>query len=253
MDKEPGFTDDQCRRLAAKAQKILRYRLRRLASIVSPKTLLEWNRCLIAAKNDGSGRRAPSRPATAVEAGELVLRMARDNRICGCTLLQGVLASLDHEVGRSAIAKVLKEAGLGFAPERQKETTWKEFLRSQFAVLAAADFFSVEVWTSMGLVLCHAIFLIRLATREVQIVWTLSEPYREWMKQMARYPTDGVDGFLAGCRCLIHDRSSLFTSEFAMILTSVGIESVRLPSRSPNLKVFAERYVRPIKEGVWIG
>ena len=61
------------------------------------------------------------------------------------------------------------------------------------------------------------------------------------MKQMARNLTDGLDGFLVGCRYLIHDRSSLFTPEFAMILASAGIESVRLPARSPNLNSFAER------------
>jgi transposase InsO family protein len=69
------------------------------------------------------------------------------------------------------------------------------------------------------------------------------------MKQMARNLTDGLDGFLTGCRYLIHDRSSLFTPEFAIILESAGVESVRLPARSPNLNAFAERYVRTIKEG----
>ena len=69
------------------------------------------------------------------------------------------------------------------------------------------------------------------------------------MKQVARNLTDGLDGFLAGCRYLIHDRSSLFTPEFGMILESVGIEAVRLPARVPNLNAYAERYVRTIKEG----
>ena len=44
------FNDDQRRRLAAKAQKLGREQMRRLASIVSPKTLLEWHRRLIARK-----------------------------------------------------------------------------------------------------------------------------------------------------------------------------------------------------------
>ena len=33
-----------------------------------------------------------------------------------------------------------------------------------------------------------------------------------------------------------------------MILKAAGIESVRLPVRSPNLNAFAERFVRSIKE-----
>ncbi|HSA03543.1 MAG TPA: integrase core domain-containing protein [Candidatus Paceibacterota bacterium] len=61
--------------------------------------------------------------------------------------------------------------------------------------------------------------------------------------------TDGLGGFLAGSRYWIHDRSSLFTPEFGMILKSAGIETVRLPARSPNLNAYAERYVRTIREG----
>jgi len=69
--------------------------------------------------------------------------MARENRTCGYTRLQGALENLGHEVGLGTIAKVLKEAGLEPAPKRQKQTTWKEFLSTHFAVFAAADFFSV--------------------------------------------------------------------------------------------------------------
>jgi putative transposase len=57
-----------------------------------------------------------------------------------------------------------------------------------------------------------------------------------------------MDGFLSGCRYLIHDRASVFTSEFQMILEAAGVKSVRLPPRSPNLNAFAERFVRSIKE-----
>jgi transposase InsO family protein len=115
-------------------------------------------------------------------------------------------------------------------------------------VLAATDFFSVEVWTALGLVRYHVLFVIRLATREVQIAGILPEPQGRWMKQVARNLTDGLDGFLAGCRYLIHDRSSLFTPEFEMILESAGIKAVRLPAHSPNLNAYAERYVRTIRE-----
>ena len=69
------------------------------------------------------------------------------------------------------------------------------------------------------------------------------------MQQVARNLTDGLDGFLQRCRYLIHDRSSLFTPEFRLIVESIGIETVRLPARAPNLNAYAERFVRTIKEG----
>jgi putative transposase len=244
----PRFTDEQRRRLAAKAQKLGRDRLCHFASIVSPRTLLEWHRRLIAQEYDGSPRRSPGRPPTPDELRELILTMASQNRTWGYTRIQGALQNLGHEVGRGTVAKILKEAGIDPAPERQRETTWKEFLRSHWDVLAATDFFTVEVWTAFGLVRYHVLFVIRLATREVQIAGIIPEPHGRWMKQMARNLTDGVDGFLNGYGYLIHDRSSLFTLEFCSILASVGIESVRLPARSPNLNAVAERFVRSIRE-----
>jgi len=60
------------------------------------------------------------------------------------------LANLDHEVSRSTIATVLRAHGLEPAPERVKKTTWTEFLKAHWDVLAATDFFTVDVWTARG-------------------------------------------------------------------------------------------------------
>jgi putative transposase len=69
------------------------------------------------------------------------------------------------------------------------------------------------------------------------------------MSQIARNLTDVIDGFFAGKRYLIHDRDPLYTKDFLSILAGSGIESVKLPPRSPNLNAYAERFVRTIKEG----
>ena len=61
--------------------------------------------------------------------------------------------------------------------------------------------------------------------------------------------TDGSVGFLNGCCYLLHDRASLFSEDFRMILQAAGVAFVRLPARSPNLNAFAERFVRSINEG----
>ena len=67
------------------------------------------------------------------------------------------------------------------------------------------------------------------------------------MEQTARHLTDGFDGFLKGCSHLIHDRSSLYTEHFRALLLSAGVQSLRLPPRSPNLNAYAERFVRSIE------
>ena len=63
-----------------------------------------------------------------------------------------------------------------------------------------------------------------------------------------RNVTDCEEGILKTKRYLVHDRDPLYTAQFLNILDESVIESVKLPSRSPNLNAFAERFVRSIKE-----
>ena len=73
-------------------------------------------------------------------------------------------------MSRSAIARVLKRAGIEASPDQRKGMSWAEFLKSHWNVMAATDFFMTEVWTARGLIRYHVLFVIRLATREVRIV-----------------------------------------------------------------------------------
>ena len=51
-----------------------------------------------------------------------------------------------------------------------------------------------------------------------------------------------------GQRHLIFDRDSKFCASFRRLIRSIGIKTIRLPPRSPNLNAHAERYVRSAKE-----
>ena len=68
------------------------------------------------------------------------------------------------------------------------------------------------------------------------------------MNQIARNLTYADEGIVSGKGYLIHDRDPLFTTEFVKVLAEVGIKTVKLPPRSPNLNAYAERFVRSIKE-----
>jgi transposase InsO family protein len=46
---------------------------------------------------------------------------------------------------------------------------------------------------------------------------------------------------------VILDRDPLYTRAFRQILKATGMNVIRLPSRSPNLNAYAERFVRSIK------
>ena len=174
--------------------------------------------------------------------------MATESRDWGYRRIQGELANLGHEVARGTIANVLKEHGLEPAPERNRKTTWKEFLSRHWEVIVAADFFTVEGWTRSGLTRFIVLFLIDLSTRRVEIAGIATKAHGIWMDQVARNLCDAGQGFLTGKRYLIHDRDPLFTAEFLETLAASGVKSVKLPPRSPNLNPHAERFVRTIKE-----
>src|SRR5262249_36957992 len=158
--KRLRFNDAQRRRLAVRAKKLGWPTLHELSTIVTPATLLAWHRKLIARKYNGSKQRGPGRPRTRDEIARLVVRMAAENRDWGYPRMQGAVAHLGDAVGHSTIANLLKEHGLEPAPERNRKTTWKEFLRQHREVIVAADFFTVEAWTRWGLTRFLVLFFI---------------------------------------------------------------------------------------------
>ena len=167
--KRLRFNDDQRWRLAVRAKRLGWRMLHEVTTIVTPATLLCWHRRLIAKKYDGSKQRGPGRPRTRDEIQRLVVRMAMKNRDWGCRRIQGALANLGHEIARSTIADILKEHGLEPASERERKTTWKEFLSRHREVIVAADFFTIEAWTRRGLTRFLVLFFIDLSTRRVEI------------------------------------------------------------------------------------
>ena len=120
--------------------------------------------------------------------------------------------------------------------------------RGHWDMIVAADFFTVEVWTRRGLQRFLVLFFIDLSTRKVEIAGMAQAANGLWMSQIARNLTDAEQGILTGKQYLIHDRDPLFTAEFLRIIEAVGVKSVKLPPRSPNLNAHAERFVRSIKE-----
>jgi putative transposase len=144
------FTDVQRRRLAAKGRALGRRALEQLAGPLTPDTIFRWYRELIAKKYDRSSQRRGGRPSTAASLHQLVVQFAAENPSWGYTRIRGALSNLGHEVGRNTIKRILAEHGLVPAPKRSRTTPWKTFLNAYFGVIAATDFFTVEVLTLRG-------------------------------------------------------------------------------------------------------
>jgi putative transposase len=158
-----GLTDEDRRRLAARAYRVGRAALRQIATIATPDTLLRWHRQLIARK--WTYARRPGRRGVLSAIRQLVVRMAAENPTWGYTRIQGALKNVGHRVGRSTIRRILKAAGLPPVPARP--TSWQTFLRAHWGAVAGADFFTTEVWTWRGLVTFYTVFVIDLASRRV--------------------------------------------------------------------------------------
>jgi hypothetical protein len=98
-----------------------------------------------------------SRTAGGIEA--LVVRLAEENRDWGYRRIQGALSNLGHDLARSTIAQILGRHGIDPAPERNRKTTWKEFLSRHWELIVATDFFTVEVWDPAGAgTVCDSVF-----------------------------------------------------------------------------------------------
>src|SRR5919201_3733521 len=165
------FSDTERRRLAALAHPLGRKRLKELATLVTPETLLRWYQRLIAQKFDGSQqRRQLGRPRIEEEIEQLVIRMAEENRTWGYRRIQGALVNLGHAVDKLTVRNILRRHHLEPAPQRRKGgMSWAQFLKLHWEVLAATDFFTVEVVTWHGLVTFYVLVVMELATRRVHI------------------------------------------------------------------------------------
>jgi putative transposase len=238
------LTDSGRRRLAVLGKKMGRRALAKVATIATPESISRWYRRLVAKKYDGSQRRGPGRPRKRGAIAELVLKMARENE-WGYTRIKGAMQNLGYKVGRSTIQRILRENGIDPAPSRGM--SWGTFVRAHLGVIAGMDFFMVEVVTLLGLLRYHVLFVIDIASRIVEVAGIGRDPGGRWMEQMARNLVDAEDGFLRGKRYVIIDRDPLHTERFRGILKGAGVKVVRLPSMSPNLNAYAERFVLSIK------
>jgi putative transposase len=243
-DRRLRLTDDDRRRLAARAYRLGRAALRDIATIATPDTLLRWHRQLIARK--WTYARKFGQRGVLLEIRQLVVRMATENPTWGYTRIQGALTKVGHHVGRSTIRRILKAAGLPPVPERP--TSWQTFVKAHWGRIAGADFFTTEVWTWRGLVTFYTVFVIDLASRRVQILGSTPHPEALFMEQVVRTLAMAEDAMAPVPHVLICDRDRKWSGDVRRRLHEARIRVVLTPERAPNANAYAERFVRSIKE-----
>lgn len=236
-DRRLPLTDDQRRRLARAGEPLGRRGLVGVASLVTPDTILRWFRELVARKYDGSRRRGSGgRPRTPDQVAALVVRVALENVRFGYTRIRDTVNHLGHDLEPSTVKRILDARGIVPAPERERTTTWGDFLRAHAGTSCAADFFPVEVITRSGITRFQVFFLMHVATRRVHVAGIVRDTdlTGAWMLQIARNLTDPVSGFLRGMRQLVLDRDPVYASAFRELLRGKEREGNR-KEREGNL------------------
>ncbi|MGW3572171.1 helix-turn-helix domain-containing protein [Streptomyces sp. NPDC000941] len=113
--------------------------LRRVRLLVRPDTVLRRHRDLARRRHPVLSRsKRPGRTRTVRSIRFLVLRLARENPNWGYRRLHGELLVLGVKVAASTVWKILKDAGIGPAPD-QNSSTWAGFLHSHADALLAMD------------------------------------------------------------------------------------------------------------------
>ena len=249
QNKRIILTNRQRMRIAAKAKRLSRKMLEDCTVLFTGDTVIGWYNKLIAKKYNGSCNRGKvGRPQLSIEVINLVIKFKKENPRWGYQKITDQIEYLGFKISKTSVKNILIENGYDPEPDLTVRSGWHEFLKSHWDVMAACDFFTVELLVRGQLIRCTVFFVIEFSKRKVFFAPIKLQPDGNYMRQVARILTDCEDGFLKGKRYLIHDRDPLYRSEgFYDILQSSGIEPIKLPARSPDLNSIAERYVKSVK------
>jgi len=246
IKKRINFTDDERRTLVDAALAMGRDLMEQVVTIVTPKTILAWQRKLENEKWDYSDRRRknPGRPRIALDIEALVCQMARENE-WGYARIQGELKKLDITISKSSVANILRRNGLPASPDR-KGLSWREFLARHASVFLCADMYQKEVWTLHGLTTAYVFFVIHLQTRKVLLARATFSPTNQWLKQQIRHVMWECEDQGIEPRFFLRDNDQLYPEDMDAILGS-SVDIVKTPFRAPNANSHAERYVLSCK------
>src|SRR5499427_6746311 len=207
-------------------------------TIVKPETFVRWHRqgfrLFWRWKSKPRGR---PRIPTALQ--KLIVMMADDNptwgeeRIAAELLLKVGIRISPRTVRRYMPDDTRRQRG----PSSQR---WMTFVRNHAQGILACDFF---VTVTAGFRVLYAFVVMEVGTRRIAHFNVTAHPTASWTLQQFREAVTGEKPY----RFLIHDRDSIYSSEFDSALKAMGLSILKTPFQAPQANAFCERLVGSIR------
>ena len=215
-------------------------RLAEMRLIVTPGTILRWQRNIVRRRWARRSRRGRSgRPATHRKVRSVTLQLARENESWGYRRIHGELAGLGITVAPSTVWRILKDAGIGPAPRRDGPG-WAEFLLSQAQGILALDFFTADLLNGTKV---YVLAVIEHGTRRIRVLGATENPAQSWVVQQARNLLMDLDDAGMSVKFVLHDRDASFTAAFNAVFQAAGARVIRSAVQAPRMNSIMERWI----------
>jgi transposase InsO family protein len=203
-------------------------------AIIKPDTVVRWHRTGFRLYWRWKSRSRGGRPRVPLEIRRLIREMSLANRLWGAPRIHGELLKLGIEVAQSTVAKYMAKSG------RARSQTWKTFLRTHTASIAAMDFLIVP---TIGFKLLFVLVILRHQRRRLISLTVTTNPTAEWIAHRITdaFPWNEAPDYL------IRDRDASYGHAVTRRLAAMGIRDHPTAPRSPWQNGHAERLIGSIR------
>jgi hypothetical protein len=205
-------------------------------NIFSPKTVLFWQKRLIASFwTFLSSDTHPGRPPVPAAVKELILSIKNKNPSWGCKRIRDeLLIHCGIDLHKKTIHNILKD--FRRQGKIRKSVTWKQFLSSHIDSIFAADFFTVDTLFNERF---YVFFFIAHNTREIVYFSITRFPTKEFVRQHLIEFQSIVNRPVY----LIHDHGPQLLLDYSLY----NIKDICTSIEAPNMNAIAERFVKSVR------
>jgi hypothetical protein len=200
--------------------------------LVKPATVVQWHRRGF--RLFWRWRSKSGRPSVDREIRKLIREMSSANPLWGAPRIHGELLKLGIEISQATVAKYMVRRRGTPSP------TWRSFLRSQAAGIAAIDMFVVA---SASFRLFYVMIILAHDRRRIIHTAVTEHPTAPWLSRQVTeaFPWDSAP------RYLLRDRDASYGSVFCKRVDAMGIIEVVTAPRSPWQNAYVERVIGSIR------